>query len=103
MLVSRPHSVLSKNCCRTRLVKLFTAHGDLALASRMPMFPKLVEMAAGISAGSVDTLPDGGEVTGLVAGSGAAGYWQLAPRSAGGANAGSGGTLGTTDSDGLGV
>src|SRR5689334_22111433 len=69
----------------------------------MPMFPKLVEMVAGISAGSVDTRPDGGGVTGLLAGSGAAGYWQLAPRSAGGANAGSGGTLAATDSDGLGV
>lgn len=41
----------------------------------------------------VDTRPDGGGLTGRETGSGTARYWQLAPRSAGGANAGSGGTV----------
>ena len=78
-------------------MKLFTVHGDSALASWMPISPKLVEMVALICAGSVDTLPDRGGLTGLVTGSGADGYWQLAPRSAGGANAGNGGTVGAAE------
>src|SRR5947209_942246 len=89
----RPHSVLSKYPCFARLVKLFTVHGDSLLASSMPMSPTLVEMTAWIWAGSVDTRPDGGKVAALLAGSGDGVYWQLAPRSGGGANAGSGGTV----------
>src|ERR1700761_9623026 len=48
-------------------------------------------MTAWICGGSVDTLPVGGGLTGLPAGSEAGGYWQLEARSGGGAKAGSGG------------
>src|SRR5271157_2588721 len=43
-------------------------------------------------AGSVGTLPVRGGLTGLAAGSGDAGYWQLAPRLADGLNGGNGAT-----------
>ena len=74
-------------------MKLFTVHGDSELASWMPMSPTLVEMTAPICGGSVDTRPDGGGFTGRVTGSGTERYWQLAPSSGGGANAGNGGTV----------
>jgi hypothetical protein len=50
-------------------------------------------MTAWIWAGLVETRPEGGGFIGLLAGSGAGGYWQLAPRPGGGANAGNGGTV----------
>ncbi|WP_304442510.1 hypothetical protein [Mycobacterium sp. E2497] len=68
----------------------------------MPMSPKFVERVAGICGGSVETRPAGGGLTGLTTASGALGYWQLAPRSAGGANAGSGGTVAVAGVDGPG-
>src|ERR1700758_1961108 len=43
-------------------------------------------------AGSVGILPVRGGLTGLAAGSGDDGYWQLAPKSADGLNGGNGGT-----------
>ena len=52
------------------------------------MLPWLVDMLALTCAGSVGTLPVRGGLFGLLAGW-AAGYWQLAPRSAGALNAGS--------------
>src|ERR1700761_3901817 len=98
-LRTRPHSVLLKNCCFARLTKLFTVQGAWALSSWMPMSPRFVEMVALITGGLVDTRPAGGGLTCLAGISGVAGYWQLAPRSAGGANAGNGGTAGA---DGVG-
>src|ERR1700742_1966305 len=59
----------------------------------MPMSPMLVEMVALICAGSVDTLPERGGLTALLAASGEGGYWQSAPVSPGGATAGNGGTV----------
>jgi hypothetical protein len=67
------------------------------------MSPWLVAMLALISAGSVDTLPDRGALTGLLAGPVEGGYWQLAPRSAGGANDGIGGGFGPLNSADLGA
>ena len=52
------------------------------------MLPWLVDMLTLTCAGSVGTLPVRGGLFGLLAGC-AAGYWQLAPRSAGALNAGS--------------
>jgi hypothetical protein len=74
-------------------MKLFTAHGDSELASWIAMSPTLVEMTAPICGGVVDTRPDGGGFTGRLTGSGTDRYWQSAPRSGGGANAGSGGAV----------
>src|SRR3984885_2556992 len=84
-------------------MKLFTVQGALALSSAMPMSPTLVEMVALITGGSVDTLPDGGGVAGLSACSCVGGYWQLTPRSAGGAKAGSAGTGAPGPAPGLGA
>ncbi len=53
------------------------------------MLPWLVDMLALTCAGSVGTLPVRGGLTGLLAFSGDAGYWQLPPRLAGAAEAGS--------------
>ena len=53
------------------------------------MFPWLVAMLALTCAGSVGTLPVRGALFGLLAFSCDAGYWQLPPRLAGAANAGS--------------
>ena len=58
------------------------------------MLPWLVTMLALTWAGSVGTLPVRGGLTCLAAGSGDAGYWQLAPRSADGLNGGNGGAGG---------
>ena len=77
-----------KKPCWARLAKLFTVHGDLALSSCSPILPWLVAMLALICAGSVGTLPVRGGLFGLLAFS-AGGYWQLAPRLAGAAKAGS--------------
>ena len=48
------------------------------------MLPRLVVMLARTIAGSVGTLPVRGGLTGLLAGSVVAGYWQLDPTLAGG-------------------
>jgi hypothetical protein len=53
------------------------------------MLPWLVDMLALTCAGSVGTFPVRGGLIGLLALSGEAGYWQLAPRLAGAANGGS--------------
>src|SRR3979490_1229039 len=53
------------------------------------MLPWLVDLLTLTRAGSVGTLPVRGGLTGLLALSADAGYWQLAPRLAGAANGGS--------------
>ena len=53
------------------------------------MLPWFVDMLALTCAGSVGTLPVRGGLIGLLALSADAGYWQLAPRLAGAAKAGS--------------
>src|SRR6185369_4405132 len=75
----RWHGVSLKKPCCARLAKLFTVHGAFALSSCSPMLPWFVDMLALTCAGSV----------GLLALSADAGYWQLAPRLAGAAKAGS--------------
>jgi energy-coupling factor transporter transmembrane protein EcfT len=84
--------VLSKYFWPIRLAKLLTVQGDSLLANIKPMLPWLVAILALTWAGSVGILPVRGGLTGLAAGSGDAGYWQLAPRSADGLNGGNGGT-----------
>src|SRR4029078_5025086 len=69
--------------------KLLTVHGALSLSSWMPMSPRLVDMLALTSSGSVGTLPERGGLLGLLAGSVVVVYAQLAPRLGGGSNAGS--------------
>src|SRR5690348_3255656 len=88
-LVSRWHLVLSKNPCLARLVKLLTVHGVLPLSNSSPIAPWVVVMVARMSAGSVAIRPFCGGLTGLLAGSVVAGYWQLAPNVFGGSNGGS--------------
>ena len=93
-MVSRWHLVLLKYFWPIRLAKLLTVQGDSLFASSRPMLPWLVAMLALTWAGSVGTLPVRGGLTGLVAGPGDAGYWQLAPTVADGLNGGNGGAGG---------
>src|SRR6185369_509880 len=72
-----------------RLVKLLTVHGVLPLSNSSPMAPWVVVMVAPMSAGSVAIRPFCGGLTGLLAGSVVAGYWQLDPNVFGGSNGGS--------------
>ena len=53
------------------------------------MSPRLVDMLALTSSGSVGTRPERGGLLGLLAGSVVVGYAQLAPRLGGGSNSGS--------------
>src|SRR5258707_1207421 len=85
---NRWHLVLSKNPCLARLVKLLTVHGVLPLFNSSPTLPSLEVMVARIRAGSVAILPFCGGLTGLLAGSVVAGYWQLEPNVFGGSNGG---------------
>src|SRR5882757_3838013 len=87
-VVNRWHLVLSKNPCLARLVKLLTVHGVLPLSNSSPTLPSLVVMVARMRAGSVAILPFCGGLTGLLAGSVVAGYWQLEPNVFGGSNGG---------------
>src|SRR5262249_13211806 len=85
--------VLSKYFWPIRLAKLLTVQGDWLLANIKPMLPWLVAMLALTWAGSVGIFPVCvGGLTGLAAGSGAGGDWQLAPVLADGLNGGNGGT-----------
>src|ERR1700742_3255478 len=84
----------SKYFWPARLAKLLTVQGDSLLARSRPRLPWLVDMLALIVAGSVGILPVRGGLTGLVAGSFDAGYWQSAPRFADGLKAGSGAAFG---------
>src|SRR5882757_2464339 len=97
-VVNRWHLVLSKNPCLARLVKLLTVHGVLPLSNASPTLPSLVVMVARIRAGSVAILPFCGGLTGLLARSVVAGYWQLEPNVFGGSN---GGSVLSTGGDGV--
>ena len=69
---------------------MLTVQGALPLSRLRPIAPSLVTTVASTVAGVVGTRPVRGGLTGLLAGSVVAGYWQLEPRVADGLNGGSG-------------